>query len=209
MTYAFDLRKVTTPLLIALLEQEMRFPRLFMLKCKLTVGQLKRRIDPRFPPEFVELTALPIWVYLNLKEKIGQPQALEVMRIALLTGGVALQSLLFDPVHTERNFAHFIEKELEINATGTTRWNTLKIVDRTDQRFEIRITRCLYHELALSLGIPEITPLVCQIDNAVFNSYLPDQVLFHRGGVKRRIADGDTACHFIWEKQSVQDGRRL
>lgn len=200
MSYKLNLRTITTPLLITLLKQEMRFPGLFIMKCKLTVGQLKKRVDPRFPKEFIELTALPVWVYLNLKEKIGQPKALEIMRIALLTGGVAMQSLLFDSVHTKRTFDNFIEKELEINRTGTTRWNTLKIVDRTDQRFEIKIVRCLYHEFAASLGIPEITPIVCQIDNAVFNSYLPDQVIFHRGGVNRRIADGDSECHFIWEK---------
>jgi hypothetical protein len=177
----------------------MRFPRLFMLKCRLTVGQLKTRIDPRFPKDFVELVALPAWVYLNLKEKIGQRKALEVMRIALLTGGLAQQNLLFDPVHTERTFDHLVEKELEINRTGTTRWNTLEIVERTRRRFEIKIVRCLYHELAVSLGIPELVPMICQIDNAAFNAYLPDQVTFQRGGVNRRIADGDAACHFIWE----------
>lgn len=200
MSYKLNLRSITTPLLITLLEKEMRFPKLFMLRCKLTVGQLKKRIDPRFPKEFVELTALPVWVYLNLKEKIWQPKALEIMRIALLTGGVALQSLMFDSVHTKRTFENFIEKELETNRTGTTRWNTLKIVDRTDRRFEIKIVRCLYHEFVTSLGIPEVTPLVCQIDNAVFNSYLPEQVIFHRGGINRRIADGNTECSFIWEK---------
>jgi hypothetical protein len=199
MPYEFNLRSITTPLLIILLKKEIRFPWLFMLKCKLTVNQFKKRIDPRFPKEFVELVALPVWVYLNLKEKIGQPKALEIMRIALLTGGVAMQSLLFDPFHTRRTFDHFIEKELEINRTGTTRWNTLEIVERTSRRFEIKIVRCLYHELVTSLGIPEVTPLVCQIDNAVFNSYLPDQVTFHRGGLNRRIADGSGECNFIWE----------
>ena len=68
MSYKLNLRSITTPLLITLLEKEMRFPKLFMLRCKLTVGQLKKRIDPRFPKDFVELTALPVWVYLNLKE---------------------------------------------------------------------------------------------------------------------------------------------
>jgi len=194
-----NLRTITTPLLITLLSQEIRFPKLFILKCSLTVGQLKRRIDPRFPKEFVELTALPIWVYLNLKEKIGQRKAFEIMRIAILTAGVAQQNLLFDPVNTERSFEHFIEKELEINRTGTTRWNTLKIVERTEQRFEIRIVRCLYHELAASLGAPEITPIICQVDNAVFNSYLPEKMIFHRGGVNQRIADGNSECQFIWE----------
>jgi hypothetical protein len=200
MSYDFDMRTITTPLLIALLKKEVRFPRLFMLKCLFTVGKFRKSIDPRFPKELVDLAALPIWVYINLKAKIGQRNALEIMRIALLTGGLAQQNLLFDPVHTERTFDNFIEKELEINRTGTTRWNTLQIVERTSQRFEIKITRCLYHELAVSLAIPELVPMVCQIDNAAFNSYLPDRVIFHRGGANRRIADGDTECHFIWEK---------
>ena len=199
MSYKFNMRTVTTPLLIGLLQKEMRLPALFMLKCTLTHGQLKKRIDPRFPKEFVELISLPAWVYLNLKEKIGQHRALEVMRIALLTGGLAQQSPLFDPVHTERTFDNLIEKELEINRTGTTRRNTLKVVERTSQRFELKITRCLFVELAVSLEIPEIVPMICQIDNAVFNSYLPDQVTFGRGGANRRIADGATECNFIWE----------
>lgn len=200
MSYHFNMRKVTTPLLVGLLKDEMQFPFLFIVKCSLTIGRLKKRIEPRFPKEFVELIALPAWVYINLKKRLGQRKALEIMRIALLTGGVAQQSLLFDPIHTERTFDNMIEKELEINRTGTTRWNTLEVVERTNTRFEMRITRCLFHELAVSLGIPEIVPMVCQIDNAVFNSYLPDQVTFSRGGPNRRIADGDSECTFIWEK---------
>ncbi len=196
----FNLRMITTPLLIGLLRGEMQFPRLFMLKCSLTVDRFRKRIDPRFPKDFVDLAALPLWVYINLKQKLGQQKAFEIMRIALLTAGVAQQNLLFDPVNTERTFDNLIQKELEINRTGTTRWNTLKVVERTSQRFEIRIVRCLYHELAVSLGVPEIVPIVCQIDNAVFNTYLPDLVTFHRGGLNRRIADGDTECHFIWDK---------
>lgn len=200
MKYKFNLRSLTTPLLIVLLKKELRFPRLFMLKCKWTVGQFKKRIEARFPKEFLELVALPVWVYINLREQIGQRKAGEIMRIALLTGGLAQQNLLFDTVYSERTFDNLIEKELEINRTGTTRWNTLQIVERTDKRFEMKIVRCLYHELGVSLGVPELIPLVCLIDNAVFNSYLPDQVIFHRGGLNRRIADGDRECHFIWEK---------
>jgi hypothetical protein len=89
---------------------------------------------------------------------------------------------------------------LEISRTGTTRWNTLKVIERTEKRFEVRVMRCLFHEFALSLGIPEIVPMVCQIDNAVFNSYLPERITFNRGGINRRIADGNADCQFVWEK---------
>ncbi len=55
----------------------------------MTVGRLKRNVDRRFPEELIDLAALPLWVYINLKKKIGQQQAFEIMRIAILTGGVA------------------------------------------------------------------------------------------------------------------------
>jgi hypothetical protein len=199
----FDMKKVTTPLLIHMLGEELRFPRLFLLARKLTLNRFKRSIDPRFPPELVDLVALPAWVYLNLKERIGQAKAFEIMRVALLTGGTAAQNLQFDTVHKERSFENFSKLEIENNRTGLVRWNKMEVVNRTDRQFEIKIKRCMFHELAVSLGIPEITPIVCQIDNAMFNSYLPDEMTFDRGGIGRRIADGATECNFIWNlKQS-------
>ncbi len=206
MKYNFDMRKVTTPLLITLIGKEMRFPTLFMLKCKLTVGQLKKRIPSRFPQDFVDWVSLPVWVYINLKAKIGQRKALEIMRIALLTGGTASLNLFFDPVHTERTFDHLIEKELEGFQTGMIRWNQYKIVERTSRRFELHVVACHYYELAVSLGIPELIPMICLADNAFHNSYLADQVRFHRGGVNQRIVDGAAECTFIWEN-SEQAGK--
>lgn len=195
----FNLRTITTPILINLLKEEIPFPQFFIIQCRMTLGQFKKRIDKRFPEELVELTALPLWVYLNLKDKIGQRKSFEIMRVALLTAGVAKQNFLLDTVAKERTFETFAHQELEINKTGTTKWNTMEIVEQTDCWFQIRVTRCLYHELAVSLGVPEITPIVCQIDNAVFNSYLPEKMIFHRDGLNHRIADGNSECQFIWE----------
>jgi hypothetical protein len=62
--------------------------------------------------------------------------------------------------------------ELEVNRAGPTRWNTLDGVDRTDRCFVIEITGCLYHEPTTSVGVPEITPVIRQIDNAGFNACL-------------------------------------
>ena len=194
-----DMKGVTTPLLLHLLSKELRFPKLFLLRCKVTLNRFKSRIDSKFPRDFIDFAALPAWVYLNLKKKIGQRKAFEVMRVALLTGGTAAQNLQFDTVHKERNFQNFADLELENNRAGIVRWNKLEVVERTSRRFEIKITRCIFHELAISLGIPEMTPIVCQIDNAMFNSYLPDAMTFDRGGIGRRIADGRGECNFIWE----------
>jgi hypothetical protein len=197
----FDARKVTAPILTHLLRREMRFPRLFLFGCALTVGRFKSRIDKRFPKELVELTALPLWVYINLKKRIGQHKAFEIMRVAVLTGGMVQWNIAYEAVDKGRTFENLCDEELLVSKTGPTKWNTLEVMDRTPRRFEIRVTRCLYHELAQSLGIPEITPVVCQIDNAAFNSYLPDSIVFSRGGPNRRIADGKSECNFIWESR--------
>ena len=202
MSHAFDLKKVTAPLLLHLLRDELRFPRVFMWRCVRTLRNFKARIDPRFPVELVDIAALPLWVYINLKRKVGQARAFEIMRVAVLTGGVAQWNLQFQTVDKPRTFDHLCEQELLVNKTGLTRWNTLEVVEQTERRFEVKVTRCLYHELAVSLGVPEITPIVCQIDNAGFNSYLPDEVRFHRGGPGHRISDGAKDCRFVWEREA-------
>jgi hypothetical protein len=199
MTKAFDLRKVTTAVLLHLLRDEVRFPKLFLWRCFVTRGKLKERFDSRFPKELVELGTLPLWVYVNLKAKIGQKKAFEVMKVAILTGGTAMQSILFETIKRERNFENFSKLELEINKNGTTKWNKMEVIEKTQNRFELKVTRCLYHEFAKAAGVPEFTPIICQIDNAVFNSYLPDEMIFQRGGRKNRIADGSDHCRFIWE----------
>lgn len=195
----FNLRKVTSPVLLHLLGKEMRFPRVFLWRCVATVGAFKRRIDPRFPHELVELAALPMWVYARLKQRIGQPKAFEILRVALLTGGIAKWNLQFETVDRPRTFRNLLEQELRVNQTGVTRWNTLEVVESTERRIELKVTRCLYHELATWLGMPELTPVVCQIDNAAFSSYMPDRVTFGRGGPGHRIADGAKDCRFVME----------
>ena len=199
-----DMRKVTTPILLHMLRGEFRFPSLFLLRCKLTLGGFIKTIDPRFPKDLIDLTALPLWVYINLKRRIGQKKAFEVMRVAILTGGLTSWNFNYKAAERERNFENLCDAEIEVNKAGVTRWNTLEVVERTEQRCEVKITRCLYHELATSVGVPELTPVICQVDNAAFNSYLPDQIVFSRGGPGRRIADGAEACAFVWDRLGQQ-----
>ena len=45
----FDMKQITTPLLLHMLGKELRFPRLFLLMRKLTLNRFKKTIDPKFP----------------------------------------------------------------------------------------------------------------------------------------------------------------
>ena len=108
-----DMSKVTTPVLLHLLRAEIRFPWLFLLQCRLTVGGFKKTINPKFPPELVDLAVLPAWVYLNLKRRIGERKAFEIMRIAVLTGGIAHWNLAYRAAENERTFDMVCELQVD------------------------------------------------------------------------------------------------
>jgi hypothetical protein len=50
-----DLRKITTPILLHLLRGKVRYPWLFLVKCKLTASRFRKTIDPRFPAEMIDM----------------------------------------------------------------------------------------------------------------------------------------------------------
>lgn len=107
-----DLQKITTPLLLHMLQPEMRFPWLFLIRCKLTLGRMRRRIDASFPPDLIELAALPLWVYINLKSKIGEKRAFEIMRVVILAAGIAQWNLAYRAAEKERNFDNLCDIEI-------------------------------------------------------------------------------------------------
>jgi hypothetical protein len=95
-----DLRKITTPILAHMLRGKIRFPSLFLLKCKLTVGPFKRSIDAKFPQDLIDLAALPLWVYINMKKKIGQRSEVS-LRQNSLRAGLAVSVVSHPVAHPE------------------------------------------------------------------------------------------------------------
>ena len=71
---------------------------------------------------------------------------------------IAQWNLAYRAAVNKRTFDNLCDAEIDVNQTGPTKWNMMVVVERTARRFEIRITRCMYHELTTSLGIPELTP---------------------------------------------------
>lgn len=197
--HLFEARAVTKAALIQLLKGRVKAPRLFLVWRALTVGRFRKSLESNFPGPLLDVAALPIWIYLGLRERIEQAQAFEIMRIAMLSGGLAQWNAQYETVDVPRTFENFCDEEIEANRSGLTRWNTLEVVERTPTRMALKVTRCRFHELCVAAGAPELTPVVCQIDNAAFNSYLPDRLIFDRGGPGRRISDGASTCAFIWE----------
>ncbi len=82
---------------------------------------------------------------------------------------------------------------------GMTKTFDLK-KDRPAQRFEImRVALLTGGTAAQTCSSIRSTRSGPSIDNAMFNSCLPDEMIFDRGGPGLRIADGRHECSFVWE----------
>jgi predicted ArsR family transcriptional regulator len=77
----------------------------------------------------------------------------------------------------------------------------MEIEEQSGKRYAFRVKNCLFYEFFSSIGAPELTRFMCATDNAIFSSYLPDEVTFHRNGRYNTIADGAPECRFILENK--------
>jgi hypothetical protein len=174
-----------------------------LLTTVLTLPKFKRQL-PDLPREFVQITALQTWMYMRLKDRVSQQKAYEIVRACVLPIGLALQQGNFRVVEAPRTFENLVAYQQRTKREGPTRWNEMDILEQSEHRYEFRVTRCLFHDLYTQLRVPELTRLMCEVDNAIFNSYLPEEVTFHRNGLGNRLADGAPTCHFVLEHHMPQ-----
>lgn len=185
---------------LGILQGYIRHSSWFLLNTLLTLPSFKKRLPKDLPKDFVEVTALQTWMYIRLKGRIGKEKAYEVLRALVLPAGLAVQQSNFRCVEARRTFENLITYIQRTNREGPTRWNRVEILEQSEHKYEIRVHNCMFHEVYTQLGVPELTGLMCAVDNAIFNTYLPDRITFHRNGIGNRIADGASACHFVIER---------
>ena len=193
--------KPNKPLLaLGILQGYIKRPLWFLLTTLISLPGFRKKIPKDLPKEFRKITALQTWMYIRLKSKVGQEKAYEIVRAFVLPVGLAVQQGNFRNVESPRTFENLIAYQQRTNREGPTRWNEMEIVEQSDQKYEFRVKNCMFHEFYTQLGIPELTKLMCEVDNAIFNTYLPEEVIFHRNGIGNRIVDGATECHFVIER---------
>lgn len=187
---------------LGILQGYLKKPLGFFIITLLTMPKFKQQISPDFPTEFVRANVLQAWMYIRLKDRLGQEKAYEMVRAFVVPIGLALQQGNFRTVEARRSYENLVNFQQQTHREGVTRWNKMEFLEQTPQKYEIRVTDCMYFKFYQSLGIPEMTRLMCAVDNAIFNSYLPEKITFHRNGIGNRIADGASACMFVIEHHS-------
>ena len=190
---------------LGILQGYIEHPWWFLLTTLFTLPGFKKQLPKDLPKDFVEVTALQTWMYIRLKGRIGKEKAYEVVRALVLPVGLAVQQINFRCVEASRTFENLITYMQRTNREGPTRWNRVEILEQSECKYEVRVHNCLFHEVYTELGIPELTRLMCAVDNAIFNTYLPEKITFHRNGIGNRIVDGAPACHFVIQCQDQEE----
>ncbi len=201
-------KKVAKPmipfLIIGLLGAYIKRPILFFLTTVLSFPHFKKRIDIDLPKDFINSTALMAWIYIRLSKSMSQEKAFEITRAAILCTGLAVQQGSFKVVEEVRSFDNLKKYHKITSNEGSTRLNDLEIIESSDDRYVFKIKTCMFYNLFLHLGVPELTKIMCSIDNAIFNTYMPEELIFHRDSLANRIVDGRKECLFIIENKAQE-----
>jgi hypothetical protein len=188
-------------ILLGVLKGYINHPMGFVISSRISFKKYKKSIEVNMPLDFINTYGFIAWLYIRLRKKIGQENAFEIIRACILTSGLAIQQANFRNVEAERTFENLKKYQKKANKEGSTKLNTMVVLEESEQKYEFRITRCLFYELFTCLKVPELTSIMCSIDNAIFNSYLPEKLVFHRNGLNKTMFHGNEFCEFVLENK--------
>jgi hypothetical protein len=171
----------------------------FMLGTFLSLPKQIKRVKLDLPKEFIKSNMFIVHLYHRLQKILPKETAFEITRAAILCSAFSVMQANFRNAEAPRTFENLVKYQQRAKEEGATKLNKMKIISLNKNRYEYRVTRCMFFEFFTHLGAPELTKIMCAADNAIFNSYLPDEIVFHRR-VGQTIADGAPECEFCIER---------
>lgn len=169
------------------------------LETKKEIVQAILQENPQYSTDFVNLISLVSALYKELMKVMNPEKALSVVKASFLPVGLAMQMGNFRYVEDDHTFENLIKYQQRTNKEGPTKLNRMEVIEQCTKTYKFHVHNCMFKDEFTKLGVPELTTIMCAIDNVIFNAYLPDKVHFHRDGVDNRIIDGKHYCTFICE----------
>lgn len=175
----------------------------FLVRTALKASRLKRQLPRKLSMDIKTQVAMISSMYILLKEKVDKERALSTVKAIMIPVAISVQLGNFRYAETERSFESLKKYHEMAISEGPTRTNIKETVESSHQKYHFRVRSCLHKGLFKQLGVPELTEIMCNVDNALYNIYCPDEVLFHRNGPGNTIFEGNEYCEFICEKRTI------
>jgi hypothetical protein len=175
-------------------------PLFFLIRLKFSIIKTKKKLPGILPEDVKEVTSMVIALYLQLRKHLKEANALMLTKAIVLLIGLTSQMSLFRYVEEpDHSFENLIKQAKRFKEESPMRLNKSEIIVQNETRYEFRVKNCIFKGIFEKFDCPELLGIFCAIDNATYNIYSPDKVIFHRGGKNKTIANGDSYCHFICE----------
>jgi hypothetical protein len=191
-------------IMLGIMSGYIRNPLINLLKIKLASVKIKKKLSNNLPDDVKDIISLVISLYLHLKKCMDAATALLLTKAIILPIGLVSQMSLFRYVEEpDHSFENLITQAKQFKAEGPMRLNKSEIVGQSEMRYEFRVRNCIFKAVFSQFNCPELLGVFCTIDNATYNIYSPDKIVFNRGGQNKTIANGNKYCHFICEKVNI------
>lgn len=152
--------------------------------------------------EFVKRFSFASAGYLELKVKVGQEKAFEIMKNILIPVGCNEQWKHFQSLEVfgTKPMEQLMKFNRLMDRKGAPQFNERKYIRQDDTVCHFITTRCIFYDFFSEVGTPKLTKLFCDVDREFFPQAFPD-LTFHRGSSwENTIAYGMDRCEFIFEK---------
>ncbi|TCO69166.1 L-2-amino-thiazoline-4-carboxylic acid hydrolase [Marinisporobacter balticus] len=169
------------------------------MKLEKEIAKKMSQENPQYPAEFVKIVSMVTALYSELKKDMENEKALSIVKASFLPVGLALQMANFRYVEDNHTFENLINYQQRTNKQGPTQLNRMEVIQQNNKTYEFHVHNCMFKDEFSRLCMPELTTVMCAIDNVIFNAYLPDKVHFHRNGTGNTIIDGMQYCTFVCE----------
>jgi len=184
----------------SVLRAYIKAPLSFLVGTAVRVGGFKKTLPDDVEPEIADALSLQALMYIRLKERVGEEKAFEVMRALLIPASLAVFGAGFRVVESPRTFDNLVDYHQKGAKEGIARFNDIETVERTDSRYEYKTNFCAFYDFFQKAGVPELTHILCDIDYALYNTYLAGDVRFHRHDPDNTLPKGAQCCRFVFEK---------
>lgn len=200
-----DLDKLSEPdvLLIArgILKGYIRNSNLFIIRLMFKLFQTKKKINKNIPEDIKKLLSITIAMYSLFLKKMEKEKALSLVKAVVIPIGLVKQYSFFRFVEEpDHSFNNLIKYSKRFKEEGPMRLNKMEIINEDDNHYEFVVKNCIFKGILDKFGYPELLNVFCSVDNALYNTYSPDNISFTRGGVNKNIACGNKTCHFLCVK---------
>ena len=184
-----------------ILKGYIKHPTLFMCRLLPRVVKIQNEMNKNIPLDIRKLLALTIAMYSLFRENMEKDQALSLLKAVIIPVGLVKQMSIFRYVEQpEHSFHNLVASSKRFKQEGPMRLNKMKIVEESDDTYIFHVLNCIFISVFGHFGVSELTDVFCSVDNASYNIYAADEIVFTRGGRDITITRGNRTCDFICKK---------